>query len=209
MSVFPSCRLCKEPLFLFPLFLGSVPHPLPGLSQVLALHISVAETRSIIGVVCLAVQIYIPVILKDLDHLIPDIHVVYTAAIDSDDGFGMKFVRIPERSFFHKYQLSLPIHTPPLGLAVKYQLHGRPFTTFRLKGNGLLADAHAEEIWVIGIMEYLMLFRSLILRLFGFSTFLHVNCFLIEKKLLYPNVKDSIIILPWIDPISDHNDFSK
>ena len=28
-----------------------------------------------------------------------------------------------------------------------------------------------------------MLFRSSILRLFGFSTFLHVNCFLIEKKL--------------------------
>ena len=41
------------------------------------------------------------------------------------------------------------------------------------------------------------------------STFLHVNCFFIEKKLLYPNVKDSIIILPWIDPISDHNEFSK
>ena len=54
-----------------------------------------------------------------------------------------------------------------------------------------------------------MLLHSSILRLFGFSTFLHVNCFLIEKKLLYPNVKDSIIILPWIDPISDHNDFSK
>ena len=42
-----------------------------------------------------------------------------------------------------------------------------------------------------------------------FAAFLQINCFLIKKELLYSNVKDSILILPWINPISDHNDFSK
>ena len=44
---------------------------------------------------------------------------------------------------------------------------------------------------------------------FHFATCLHINCFLIKKELLYSNVKDSIFILPRINPISNHNDFSK
>ena len=77
--------------------------------EVLALYVPIAETRSIIGVVCLTVQIDISVILKDLDHLIPNIHVACTAAINADDRFGMEFVRIPKRSFSCQNQLSLSI----------------------------------------------------------------------------------------------------
>lgn len=40
-------------------------------------------------------------------------------------------------------------------------------------------------------------------------TCLHINRFLIEKKLFYPNVEDSIFIFPWIHPVSDYYDFSE
>ena len=45
--------------------------------------------------------------------------------------------------------------------------------------------------------------------LFQFAACLHIDCFFIKKELLYSNVKDSIVILPWIHPTADHNDFSK
>ena len=41
------------------------------------------------------------------------------------------------------------------------------------------------------------------------SGYLHINRFLIEKKLLYSNVEDSIFILPRIDFVSDYYDFSE
>ena len=91
----------------------------------------------------------------------------------------------------HKGWDAFSIKHPPMPASRWHSLHGDPPLSLpqgMKKHPGVFQDA---------------------LPLFGFSTFLHVNCFLIEKKLLYPNVKDSIIILPWIDPISDHNEFSK
>ena len=60
---------------------------------------------------------------------------------------------IAERSLSRQNQLPLTVHTPPLGLAMEHQFHGRALTPLRFKGNCFLADAHAEKLRIIGIMK--------------------------------------------------------
>ena len=53
-------------------------------------------------------------------------------------------------------ELPLTFHAPTLWLAMEYQLYGCALAPLRLEGDGFLADAHAEEIRVVGVMEHLV-----------------------------------------------------
>ncbi len=67
--------------------------------EILAFHITVAEAGCVVGIVGLTVQIDITVILEDLDHLIPDIYISFTAAIHADERLGVKIKWILNRRF--------------------------------------------------------------------------------------------------------------
>ncbi len=104
----------------------------------------------------LTVEQHIVLDAVDGDFLLTHIQLTTRISVDLEDGLCRESKSFFERCSTLQPDAPLPIHAPPLGLTVECQLHLGGFLGSNIKGKGILADCHPEEIWIIGVLQLLI-----------------------------------------------------